>query len=292
MRSVSEIGGVTFLRPLLSMTRGEIELFLRSCGVEEWASDSSNASTVYLRNYLRNILLPGLEEHFPGSLKGMDRSLHALEEDADFISSYVEAIPSGSRKSISFWRSQHNAVRIRLLRELTGTLPTRDLLARINRELENDSSELRRIPVPGGGEIFLRGDTIEKGSPTVPAPDTLLWEWRKEPAVLFGKWRFSAVFAENTEKCSTDCAFFDAELLPDVLEISLPRPGERMIPFGAKSEQKIKKLRTDRHLHSGIPLPVVRADGKICWAVLVRHSASAPVTSETKKIVKFTCQEF
>ena len=44
MRSTSVVGGVTFIRPLLRMTRKEIELFLKENGVNTWAMDSSNAS--------------------------------------------------------------------------------------------------------------------------------------------------------------------------------------------------------------------------------------------------------
>ena len=127
-----------------------------------------------MRNYLRNRFLPELEKLFPGSLKGMERSINALEADADFISSFVNAIPPEKKKSISFWKEQHDAVRIRLLRELTGVIPTYDLLERVNKELLFSSGELRRIPVNANTEIFLRHDTIEKGyaAPEIPEPFT------------------------------------------------------------------------------------------------------------------------
>ena len=291
MRSVSEVEGVTFLRPLLQMTRKEIEIFLRRNGVNTWAEDSSNSSTLFLRNYLRNKMFVELEEHFPSSLKGMERSLNALEDDADFINSCVAAIPSEKKKSLSFWRTQHNAVKFRMLRELTGTLPTRDLLERINRELETTSSELRRIPAGSGVEIFMRGDTIEKGTPPPERPAPLFWEWRKNPVITAGKWRFTVSQVEKVEKCSGKCAYFDASQLPDLLEISPPLPGERMIPFGGRSEQKIKKLRTDRHIHAETLFPVLRGNGKVLWAVTVRHSALAAVDAATRQIVKFEFEE-
>ena len=292
MRPESILDGVTFIRPLLKMTRREIEAFLRSSGVEFWANDSSNGSNTFLRNYLRNAFLPELERLFPGSLKGMERSLNALEEDASFISGYVDAIPEENKKSIAFWRTQHNAVRIRLLRELTGVIPTYDLLERVNKELESTSGELRRIPVSGALEIFLRHDTIEKGCPLPPPPEPFSWNWKEQPSVNRGNWHFSVQKLSQAERCGSDCACFDGDLLPDVLEISLAKPGERMIPFGTRREEKIKKLRTDRRIPADHPFPVVRAQGKICWAVMVRHSALAPVTQESRNIVKFIFEEY
>ena len=292
MRAESTVEGVTFIRPLLKMTRQEIERFLRSCGVEIWAQDSSNSSNLFLRNYLRNAFLPELERLFPGSLKGMERSINALEADASFINHYVETIPEEKKKSISFWRTQHDAVKIRLLRELTGIIPTYDLLERINKELQNSSGELRRIPVNGSVEIFLRHDAITKGFPAPELPLPFTWNWKETPVITRGKWHFSVKSVSQAEHCTPDCACFDGDMLPDVLEISAPLPGERMIPFGAQRSEKIKKLRTDRRIPADHPYPVVRADSVICWAVMIRHSAVAPVTQSSRNIVKFEFKEY
>jgi hypothetical protein len=101
----------------------------------------------------------------------------------------------------------------------------------------------------------------------------------------------TAAVVEKVEKCSGKCAYFDASQLPDLLEISPPLPGERMIPFGGRSEQKIKKLRTDRHIHAETLFPVLRGNGKVLWAVTVRHSALAAVDAATRQIVKFEFEE-
>ncbi len=288
MRAVSEIEGVTFLRPLLQMTRKEIEEFLLSQGITLWARDSSNNSTHFLRNYLRNILLPGLAAHFPGALKGMDRSLEALECDADFINSIVDAIPQKKKNSIAFWQTQHNAVRIRLLRELTGTIPTYDLLTRINKELQTITPELRQIPVNQAQVIRLKNDTISSHSAFSEEPSAVFWKWREEPEKKWGSGIFTVSRAAAARCCAPDTAYFDGNQLPDVLEISSVRPGERMIPFGSRSPKKIKKLRTDRHIGAEEKMPVLRScSGNVFWAVNIRNSALAAVSDSTEDIVKF-----
>lgn len=53
-----------YVRPLLDITRDDIELYLRARGVE-WREDASNSDTAYLRNRIRHQLLPQLAEYNP-----------------------------------------------------------------------------------------------------------------------------------------------------------------------------------------------------------------------------------
>ncbi len=48
------------VRPLLCMTREEIEAYLRESGMD-WCEDSTNRENTYARNKVRNVLLPWLE---------------------------------------------------------------------------------------------------------------------------------------------------------------------------------------------------------------------------------------
>ena len=53
-----------YVRPLLDITRPDIEQYLRGRGLE-WREDASNSDTAYLRNRIRHQLLPLLEEYNP-----------------------------------------------------------------------------------------------------------------------------------------------------------------------------------------------------------------------------------
>jgi tRNA(Ile)-lysidine synthase len=52
------------LRPLLAVTRAEIEAYLRALG-QPWRNDSTNADTAFTRNRIRHELLPQLESFNP-----------------------------------------------------------------------------------------------------------------------------------------------------------------------------------------------------------------------------------
>ena len=65
------------MRPLLGLTRGDIERYLNTLGVE-WVDDSSNASNDYRRNKLRNVVMPALRSMFPDCEERISASLALL----------------------------------------------------------------------------------------------------------------------------------------------------------------------------------------------------------------------
>lgn len=54
-----------FLRPMLEISRKEIEEYLKECECS-WRNDSTNFDTDYLRNKIRHKLIPVLDDLFPG----------------------------------------------------------------------------------------------------------------------------------------------------------------------------------------------------------------------------------
>lgn len=78
------------VRPLLGCTRAQIEAYLREQGLE-YVTDSSNASDDYLRNRLRNRLLPLFGELLPGALEGVERTMGMLQDAKRVLDAAVEA---------------------------------------------------------------------------------------------------------------------------------------------------------------------------------------------------------
>lgn len=59
-----------FLRPLMETSRADIEAYLRKKNIE-WRTDATNADDNYLRNKIRNRLVPFLDENFCGWKKAL-----------------------------------------------------------------------------------------------------------------------------------------------------------------------------------------------------------------------------
>lgn len=74
--------GLVLLRPLLGVTRTEIEAYARAHQLA-WVEDESNADTAYTRNFLRHDIAPLLGERFPHFRESLARTArHASEADA------------------------------------------------------------------------------------------------------------------------------------------------------------------------------------------------------------------
>jgi tRNA(Ile)-lysidine synthase len=76
------LGRLRILRPLLDVSRHEIEAYARAAGLE-WIEDESNADTALTRNFMRHEVLPALAERFPAAERNLAQAAgHFAEADA------------------------------------------------------------------------------------------------------------------------------------------------------------------------------------------------------------------
>lgn len=78
------------LRPLLEVSRAEIETWARARGLA-WVEDESNADTARQRNFLRHRVLPLIEEQFPAARAVMARSASHMAEAAALLETMARA---------------------------------------------------------------------------------------------------------------------------------------------------------------------------------------------------------
>lgn len=76
--------GVTYIRPLLSVHREEIESYLVSCGMN-WRTDSTNKELEYSRNFLRNVVLPQLMQLNDQAVAHINNTAEQLKDIRDFM---------------------------------------------------------------------------------------------------------------------------------------------------------------------------------------------------------------
>lgn len=77
-----------FYRPLLNITRPEIESFLEQEKIS-FCTDKTNFDSAYLRNRCRNQLIPVLTDLFPGWEKAVLKGADKLQDDREFIQNHV-----------------------------------------------------------------------------------------------------------------------------------------------------------------------------------------------------------
>lgn len=112
------INGKTIIRPLLETRRKDIERFLKSRRIK-FCFDESNLDDVYLRNRIRNKLLPLLEKKYNKNIRQVLASLaDSSTSDYDYLSKAAARFPEAKKTAFRLKRliSMHPAMRRLLLR--------------------------------------------------------------------------------------------------------------------------------------------------------------------------------
>ena len=159
------------VRPLLAVTRAEIERYLLENGVSH-VEDSSNASDRYSRNRLRHRVIPILREINPAFGQAVLRSGELLREDEDYLDSLADAFVQEHCREGSV-RSKELAalpgpVQSRVIRRLCperlGTVHTRDIMKLAQ------GTELAYLDVPGArirrqkGRLYFNEPPVPKNN--------------------------------------------------------------------------------------------------------------------------------
>ncbi len=138
------------IRPLLTVSRSEIEAFL-SDKDQEFMTDSTNLSDDYTRNKIRHRIIPLLEEINPSAVKTFTGSADTLREEEELISSMTDSVweKAYNDNSLCGISDQHKVIRRRCIARLLSAngLPySRERLTEADNILVN------------GGKINISGD--------------------------------------------------------------------------------------------------------------------------------------
>ena len=152
------------LRPLLHVSRAEIEAYLRENEVPH-VEDSSNESDDYTRNLIRHRVMPLLKEINPRFPEAAERTARLSERDEAFFSALARAYLGHELKNESLplesLRALHPAVASRVIRTLFPGLS----MERCDAVLDFvRGSEYGLLEIPGRtlrreqGRLYLRGE--------------------------------------------------------------------------------------------------------------------------------------
>ena len=281
------------IRPMLWASREQIHQYAIENSIT-WREDHTNAETVYLRNKIRNQLLPVFDELHPEARQGLYKSLEHLssenelyrellnerlaqvvEQEGDVMTlKYSSLLTSHFSLQLLFdWLRQYNfnTDQCHFIFEAMETgignqyySPTHQLVIGRN---ELQLSEIKSV---SDEEI-----RIEVGEEKILSPIYL---------------RFSQV--ERTSDFiidkSPNVAQLDAEKIQFPLTLRHWRHGDRFHPLGMKGSKLLSDFFVDQKFTEAQKENVfllVTADNQILWVVGHRIDDRFKVTSETKSIL-------
>ena len=239
------------VRPLLTVSRDQVEAHLGAAGVEP-LRDPSNRDRRHLRVRVRLDLLPALEARHPG----FRRRLLGLAAAARAALDALEAALPGPEREPLLAAPAHARARafVRLYSEAAGSAPG---LARAHLEamerLALAWATGASLDLPGRVRFRVLPDRVDF-EPFAVAPAPAAYRLVERPCAGCG--RPGAVSAGGP-----------VHLKPGSYAVGARTPGLRMRPAGAPGSRKVQDILTDarvpRHLRDG--LPMVFRDGELAW---------------------------
>ena len=172
------LGGITpvhgrVIRPMLSITRDEVEDFLREYCLT-WITDSSNHTDAFLRNRLRHHVMPLLRQENPRIGENLSAMALRLRQDEACLARQAEFETLPDVKTL---RQLHGAVRSRMLESFLkdcGVQEPEQSHIALAESLVFSEKPSARASFPGGITLTRRYDRLERLEQTASS----------EPAVL------------------------------------------------------------------------------------------------------------
>lgn len=241
------------IRPLLSFTKEEIYTFAKENNIE-YREDLSNQKNDYLRNKIRNEIVPKLLETNDHFLENFKKSSLYLNQTKDFVQQQIQEIENRitifnkyhkilSKKKLS---SESNFVKFEILKKYGF----------------NNEEEIPKIFKAENGSSFFSKDyqlIVNYGELVLMERKTEDEKWKKnnsEEILLIEKFDFSenqiALNLENiVEIESINNSFeweFDAEKLRFPLRLRRQKEGDEFYPVGFSGKKKVSKFFRDEKI--------------------------------------------
>jgi len=124
--AVRSFGSGWLWRPLLGVSRSDLEVYAHEHGLQ-WREDPSNATDVFDRNFLRQEILPRLEQRWPGADKRIVRSAELARDAAGLLMELADIdlrnmAVAANRIDLDAFQSLSKPRQRNLLRQLVASL--------------------------------------------------------------------------------------------------------------------------------------------------------------------------
>ncbi len=305
---------LTVVRPLLEIKHSETEAYCLKHG-QSPRLDSSNASPIFLRNRLRQELVPLLEKYNPSINKALLRTSHLLDEDYSIIEQLAtplwEKVASREQsnlvlnrpKLISLHPSLQRYLLRRALEEFLGTL--RDIetvhVEQMRIAMVNWKRGSKSLSLPGGLKLALDYEkAILSYNPEALCPlpaldgiqlikltgDTTIPGWLIKAGELAKK--DAPLVQTNVWQ-----ACFDLDKLGDNLAVRGRRRGDRFQPLGLPEHKKLQDFMVNTKISRAWRdrVPLVVSGESIVWVAGWRIAEPFKVGPDTKRVLRLEFEQ-
>ncbi|MCH7974980.1 MAG: tRNA lysidine(34) synthetase TilS [Bacteroidetes bacterium] len=287
-RPLAPDSSIQLIRPLLGWPRADIENLAGERGWA-WREDASNASDMYRRNWLRNQVLPLIEEEFG---EGVSRR---IADVAERIRAVVDLVDGGASSWLSIDelralpKTQRHSRYLSALRQFAPAAPRRaDAVAELDALL--DAQPGKRVVWPGVTVWRERDALVIKPGRDDTTPKTWPARIGASTKTPFGTLAVEPLESVPADPTSTDnnLETADADAFAGPLHLRLWRDGYRFNPLGLGGSKLVSDLLTEAKVPASQRADqlVLLSGGSIVWVVGRRLAEEARIVSSTKRAVR------
>lgn len=261
-------------RPLLTVTRVDIEEFLKSVQLIP-RIDTSNADPRHARNRLRQLVLPVLERFQPAARSLLARTAEIVAgEDALLEQEVDRAFRPDLLSDRAGFRAHPIGLQRRLLRRLLPDLDYDHVEAL--RELIASTGVGQSLSLPGGRLAVATAGAIEI-QPT-GGPEAAATQAESQRLVVR-----RCDCDPSTYKARDRVAHVDAARIRMPLRLTRRVPGDRLQPLGFGHTKKLQDVLVDAHVPRSrrSQLAIVRDQDGIVWVPGVTVAENKRATADT-----------
>lgn len=280
------------IRPLLNFSKNQIVNYARENNIS-WREDSSNLSNDYLRNEIRNNVIPEFKKSAPDLLKNFNKSLNYLKNSK----SYIQEKINETSKKIIFDEGHQVKYDIKEILRLDNLKMC--LFEFFHKFGFNQLTDIENILTSQSGKQIL-----SKTHRIVKDRDFLILEEisnmsfvsidvRSDTAqvdTIYGSLFFN--LSLNFEKSvDPSSVYVDLGKLVYPLRVEVYSKGMEFIPFGMSGKKSLSKFFKDKKLSiidKNRSLVLVNGNNELIWVVNQRMDDRYKITESTSRILKIS----
>jgi tRNA(Ile)-lysidine synthase len=288
---------ISLVRPLLDFSKSEIAEFARENKIH-FREDATNFSSDFLRNRIRNELLPLLRKKYqPGLDKAVLRLMEIIGAESEFAGEAAQNAASSLRldkirppAGSCVFNDLPVAIQRRVLQSQlaeAGVAPDFDLIESLRQSADCFVSIGRKVSIArdAGGKIFSRAESIARFSESGLAVNL-----GRAGEATFGnrkfRWRLRSWKKMLPPFRKSGAEYFDADKIGGGVVLRHWRAGDRFQPIGLKSSAKLQDLFVNAKISAARRRELVlaaTADGEIFWVEGLRISDSFKLMPDTRR---------
>lgn len=288
------------VRPMLDVSRAEIETYLADRGLR-YVTDSSNASSDFVRNRLRNIVIPTLEQAFPGASEAILASMSHLSESRMLVDD-----------AVNVWRERIGATAAHIdvgeLARKAGIMRAKTVLFEMLKERGfNPTQTTGMVDAAVAGRSGRHFDAagfvaeLDRGVLTLTSRITGHTTTGEVcHSVCLTRDILTPVNIEVSEHDVVEfhperdarTVYFDRRILDGnpVFSLRHPRRGDRIAPFGLPGDKLVSRLMKDARFAAANKRDtwILTRNDEVLWVVGLRASRRFSLTPDTRRYLKLT----